>query len=126
MNSGASYVVSLSRHSSGVYCGLPELVALEGELEAVLGEVLDGRHFVQQLPDSLCLEPLERVDLHLDQVGHVQGLRDSCVGPDGDSLTIARYGRSAPYFFAPWEILHAHRAGAPNLGLGISGQMAVD
>ena len=46
----------------------PELVVQELELHHLAGEVLDRADLVEQLPETLLDEPLERVELKLDQV----------------------------------------------------------
>ena len=52
--------------------GFLELVALEGQLEPPAGEVLDGRYLLEQLFETIGLEPFERVQLHLNQVRNVE------------------------------------------------------
>ena len=74
--SGRLKVRSLVRHSSSEYFGVPELVVQELELHHLAGEVLDRADLVEQLPEALLDEPLERLQLELDQVGDGEDLGD--------------------------------------------------
>ncbi|KKL83264.1 hypothetical protein LCGC14_1976470, partial [marine sediment metagenome] len=57
--------------------GLPEAVVGEPHLQAVAGEILDGRDLVQEVPQSLVLEHLVGVQLDADEVGYGDGIRDA-------------------------------------------------
>src|SRR5205823_9756701 len=54
---------------------LAELAAEESEIEVLAGEVLDRRDLLEQLAETLVAEPLEGIDLRLDQVRERQDLR---------------------------------------------------
>ena len=62
-----------------------EVVALEGQLEATSREILDGRNLLEELLQAMGLEPLERVQLHLDQVRNVEHGRNP---GEGTSLAV--------------------------------------
>ena len=50
----------------------PELVVQELELHHLAGEVLDRADLVEQVPQALLDEPLERLELQLDEVRHLE------------------------------------------------------
>ena len=56
--------------------GLPELVVEELELHDLAGEVLDRADLVEELAQALVHEPLEGIELELDQVRDRQDLGD--------------------------------------------------
>ena len=55
-------------------------MALEGQLKPSAWEVLDGRDLLEQFLKAVGLEPLERVQLHLNQVWNVEYGRSLCKG----------------------------------------------
>ena len=59
--------------------GRLELVLLEAELHDPAGEVLDGADLVEQLAQATLDEPVERLQLELDQVRDGQDFGDACV-----------------------------------------------
>jgi hypothetical protein len=61
--------------------GRAELVVQEVELHHLAGEVLDRADLVEQLPEPLLHEPVERAQLKLDQVGDLEDLGDPRVSP---------------------------------------------
>ena len=52
--------------------GVFEVVVAKRELEARAGRVFYRRNLLEQVAQAIVLEPLERVDLHLNQVGHIE------------------------------------------------------
>ena len=56
---------------------LAELVVEELELHHLAGEVLDRADLVEELPEALLDEPLERIQLELDQVRDREDLGDA-------------------------------------------------
>ena len=62
-----------------------ELVILEAQLHYPAGEVLDGADLIEQLAQPVLNEPVERLQLQLDQVRDGQDFGDpgvgSCAGP---------------------------------------------
>ena len=65
---------------------LVEVVSLERQLEPPPGEILDRRDFLEELSQAIGLEPLERVQLHLNQVRNVEHGRNP---GKGTSLAIS-------------------------------------
>ena len=61
--------------------GRAELIVQEMELHHLAGEVLDRADLVEQLPEPLFHEPVERSQLQLDQVGDFEDLGDPRVSP---------------------------------------------
>ncbi len=61
--------------------GRPELIVQKMELHHLAGEVLDRADLVEQLPEPLFHEPVERGQLQLDQVGNFEDLGDPRVSP---------------------------------------------
>ena len=51
---------------------LVEVVVVEGQLEPVSGLVFDGRDLLEQLAESVRLQPVERAQLYLQQVWNVE------------------------------------------------------
>src|SRR5919204_530685 len=62
-----------------VELGLAELVVQEFELVVLAGVVGDRIDLFEQLTQTLALEPVERAELGLDQVGHRKQLRNVAV-----------------------------------------------
>ena len=58
---------------------LVEVVVLEGQLEPVPGLVFDGRDLLEQLAESVRLQPVEGAQLDLQQVWNVEHRRDTGV-----------------------------------------------
>ena len=72
--------------------GRSELVVQELELHHLAGEVLDRADLVEQLAQALVHEPLEGIELELDQVRNRQDLRDARIAnaASGDGQAIRR------------------------------------
>jgi hypothetical protein len=66
-----------------VELGLAEGIVEEAELVVLAGVVGDGVDLVEELLEALALEPLEGVELGLDQVANGQHLGDAAVGVAG-------------------------------------------
>ena len=73
-----------------VVLGLAELVLAEDEVHLRAGEVLDGRDLVEQIAQPLAPEPVERIELQLDQAGDFEDVRDGAERLDGDRRAITR------------------------------------
>ena len=72
-----------------VVLGLAELVLAKDEVHLGAGEVLDRRELIEQLAEALTLEPVEGIELELDEAGYLKHVRDGAERLDGEGGALA-------------------------------------